>query len=389
VEGLFYKPAHKQDDGKTTPPMPWNDNAGPGPWGSPPDGDKDKNDRPTQGPGRPTGGPNDPRDPMPIDLNQALEEVTARVRRFFEGPDRPRAVALTAGAVVALWGLTGIYVVQPDQQGVVMTFGAYSRTAGPGLRYHLPAPMERVEKVSVTSLQRVDIGGTPGAPIADESLMLTGDENIVDLSFSVQYRIADPAKYLFNLRAPEEAIKAVAESAMREVVGKTALQPILTTARGQVQDQAGNLTQSILDRYGAGVFIDSIQIRAANPPPPVIAAFQDVNTASQNAEAKVNTARGEAAKIRQAAIGYREQVVREAGGDAARFNQLYDQYKLAPAVTRERLYIETMQRVLANSNKVVIDSKGASAPVILPPDAFRPKTSAAQITARNLTGASQ
>jgi membrane protease subunit HflK len=272
---------------------------------------------------------------------------------------------------------------------VVSTFGAYSRTASPGLRYHLPFPMEKVEKVSVTSLQRIDIGGAPGAPLPDESLMLTGDENIVDLSFAVQYRISDPAKYLFSLRDPDDAIKAVAESAMREVVGKTALQPILTTARGQVQDQAGTLTQAILDRYGAGVFIDSVQIRAANPPPPVIAAFQDVNTASQNAEAKVNTARGEAAKIKQAAIGYREQVVREAGGEAARFNQVYDQYKLAPAVTRERLYIETMQRVLANSNKVVIDSKGASAPVILPPDAFRPKISTAQINARSLPGASQ
>lgn len=386
MEGLIYKPAHKQDDGKTTPPMPWNDNAGPGPWGTPPDGDRDKPESQRPGPRRPAGGP---RNEGPIDLNQVLEEFTARVRHYFEGPDRPRAILTAAGAAVGLWALTGVYVVQPDQQGVVTTFGAYSRTASPGLRYHFPFPFERVEKVSVTSLQRIDIGGTPGAPLPDESLMLTGDENIVDLSFSVQYRIADPAKYLFNLRGPDETIKAVAESAMREVVGRTALQPILTTARGQVQDQAGSLTQAILDRYGTGVFIDSVQIRAANPPPPVIAAFQDVNTASQNAEAKVNTARGEAAKIRQAAIGYREQVVREAGGDAARFNQLYEQYKLAPAVTRERLYIETMQRVLANSNKVVIDSKGASAPVILPPDAFRPKTSAAQITARSLPGDSQ
>jgi membrane protease subunit HflK len=367
--------------------MPWNDNAGPGPWGSPPpNGDKDNTDRPNPGPRRPAGGP---RNEGPIDLNQALEDLTDRVRHYFKGPDRPRAVATAAGAVIAVWALSGVYVVQPDQQGVVSTFGAYSRTASPGLRYHLPFPMEKVEKVSVTSLQRIDIGGAPGAPLPDESLMLTGDENIVDLSFAVQYRISDPAKYLFSLRDPDDAIKAVAESAMREVVGKTALQPILTTARGQVQDQAGTLTQAILDRYGAGVFIDSVQIRAANPPPPVIAAFQDVNTASQNAEAKVNTARGEAAKIKQAAIGYREQVVREAGGEAARFNQVYDQYKLAPAVTRERLYIETMQRVLANSNKVVIDSKGASAPVILPPDAFRPKISTAQINARSLPGASQ
>jgi membrane protease subunit HflK len=283
--------------------------------------------------------------------------------------------------------MSGSYVVQPDEQAVVTTFGAYSRTASPGLRYHLPFPIEQVEKVSVTSLQRIDVGGVPTAPLPDESLMLTGDENIVDLSFSVQYRISDPAKYLFNLRDPDAAIKAVAESAMREVIGKTALQPILTTARGQVQDQAGSLTQAILDRYQAGVFIDGVQIRAANPPPPVIAAFQDVTAAGQNAESNANIARGEAAKVVQAARGYSAQVVREASGEAARFNQVYDQYKLAPAVTRERLYIETMERVLARSNKVVVDSKGASAPIILPPDAFRPRTSTARVTSSTPAGA--
>ncbi|MDB5457742.1 MAG: HflK protein [Caulobacter sp.] len=368
--------------------MPWNDNAGPGPWGSPPpSGDKPDGDRPKPGPRRPSGGgPRGPGGPTPIDFADLSQRLSGRLRDAFNGPGRPRAFALVAAGVVGLWALSGIYVVQPDQQAVVTTFGAYSRTASSGLRYHLPYPIERAEKVSVTSLQRIDIGGVPGAPLPDESLMLTGDENIVDLSFSVQYRIADPARYLFSLRDPDAAIKAVAESAMREVIGKTALQPILTTARGQVQDQAGTLTQAILDRYGAGVFIDSVQIRAANPPPPVIAAFQDVNTASQNAESNANVARGEAAKIKQAAIGYREQVVREAAGEAARFNQVYDQYKLAPAVTRERLYIETMQRVLANSNKVVVDSKGASAPIILPPDAFRPKASTARITSSSIPG---
>ncbi len=350
--------------------MPWNDNAGPGPWGSPPpNGDKDNTPRP--GPRRPSGGPRDPQ--TPIDLNQVIEDLTARLRGYFEGPDRPRAIATAAGAVVALWAVTGVYVVQPNQQGVVSTFGAFSRVANPGLRYHAPFPIESVEKVSVSEIRTTDIGAT-GTDGGEERLMLTSDENIVDLAFSVQWRVSDAPKYLFNVRDPESVIRAVGESAMREVVGKTALTPILTTGRGQLQLEAEGLMQQILDRYDAGVFVESVQIQTATPPPPVIDAFRDVQRASQNAQSAANVARGRSAEIVQQAKGYREQVVREAAGEAARFNQIYDQYKLAPAVTRERLYLETMQRVLANSNKVIIDSKGASAPVILPPDAFRPRT---------------
>lgn len=357
--------------------MPWNDNAGPGPWGSPPpSGDKDNTPRP--GPRRPPGGPQ-----APVDLNQLLEDLTDRVRRYFQGPDRPRAIATAAGAVVALWAATGIYVVQPNQQGVVSTFGAFSRVAGPGLRYHAPFPVESVEKVAVTEIRTTDIGG---AEAEAERLMLTSDENIIDLSFSVQWRVSDAPKYLFNVREPESVIRAVGESAMREVVGKTALTPILTTGRGQLQAETEQLMQQILDRYDAGVFVESVQIQTATPPPPVIDAFRDVQRASQNAQSAANVARGQSAQIVQQAKGYREQVVREAAGEAARFNQIYDQYKLAPAVTRERLYIETMQRVLANSNKVIIDSKGASAPVILPPDAFRPRTAT---VVKSVDGAAQ
>ena len=310
---------------------------------------------------------------MPIDLNKLVEDLNARLRGYFEGPDRPRAIATAAGAVVALWAITGVYVVQPNQQGVVSTFGAYSRVANPGLRYHLPFPLETVEKVSVSEIRTTDIGAA-GVDGGAERLMLTSDENIVDLAFSVQWRVSDAPKYLFNVRDPESVIRAVGESAMREVVGKTALTPILTTGRGQLQLEAESLMQKILDRYDAGVFVESVQIQTATPPPPVIDAFRDVQRASQNAQSAANVARGQSAQIVQQAKGYREQVVREAAGEAARFSQVYDQYKLAPGVTRERLYIETMQRVLANSNKVIIDSKGASAPVILPPDAFRPRT---------------
>ncbi|MGR4867052.1 FtsH protease activity modulator HflK [Caulobacter sp. LARHSG274] len=354
--------------------MPWNDNAGPGPWGSPPpdDGKKDGERSRNEGP-RPGGGPGAP--PPPIDVNALLDRLTQTLRRTFGGPGRQRAIAGSVLGLVALWALSGCYVVQPKEQAVVTTFGAYTRTAGPGLRYHLPFPIERAELVSVTATQALDVGGTAAAPVPDERLMLTGDENIVDLSFTVQWRVSDAAKYTFNVYEPDAVIKDVAESAMREVVGKTALTPILTTGRGQLQAETKRLMQQILDRYDIGVSIQNVNIQTATTPGPVLEAYRDVQRAAQNAQSAANNARGEAAQITQAALGYREQVVREAAGDAARFNQVYEQYKLAPAVTRERLYIETMQRVLASSNKVIIDSKGANAPVILPSDTFRPRTS--------------
>ncbi|MGI9170658.1 MAG: FtsH protease activity modulator HflK, partial [Caulobacteraceae bacterium] len=216
----------------------------------------------------------------------------------------------------------------------------------------------------------------------DESLMLTGDENIVDLSFAVQWHVIDAAAYLFRVREPDVAVKAVAESAMREVVGRSALKSILTNGRGAVQNQTLGLMQRILDSYHAGVSIDAVQIQNANPPAEVVPAYQDIAKAGQDAQSAINDANtyrnrvvneatGDAAKIVQAAQGYREQVVREAQGQAARFNQLYAQYRRAPGVTRERLYIQTMQQVLSHTHKVIIDAKGATAPIILPPDAFR------------------
>ncbi len=365
--------------------MPWNDNANPGPWGSP-SGDGDKRD-PT--PRRPTGGgPRGPQGPGGPDLGAGFERLQQRLRDLFGGGGpggvRPGALAAVAGVAFGLWALSGIYVVQPNEQAVVTTFGAYSRSEGPGLRYHLPIPIERVEKVPVTSLNRTDVGGAPEGEALAESLMLTGDEQIIDLDFSVTWRVADPAAYLFATRAPDEAVKAVAESAMREVVGKTPLQPIISTGRGKVQLQTAELMQKTLDSWGAGISIVEVQIRSANPPPEVVAAFREVNNAQQDADSAineantyrnrvVNEAKGDASTILQGSEGYREQAVREAQGEAARFNQILTEYRRAPGITRERLYIETMQRVLSSANKVVIDAKGASAPIILPPDVFRAK----------------
>jgi membrane protease subunit HflK len=369
--------------------MPWNDNANPGPWGAPPPGDdgKKKAEPPARRdtPRRPTPPPGGP------DLEALLKTLTERARRLFSGP-RGRGVSTQAiGLGVALlflaWIVTGLYIVQANEEAVITRFGGYSRSVGPGLHFHLPLPIERAELVPVTNRNKTIIGGSPGSPAPDESLMLTGDENIVDLSFTVQWHVADAGQYLFDVRDPDDAVKAVAESAMREVVGHSALKSILTNGRGEVQTQTAALMQRILDRYHTGISIDAVQVQNANPPQEVVPAYQDIARAGQDAQSAindansyrnrvVNEAKGEAAKIIQAGEGYKVQVVREAQGQGARFDELYAQYRRAPAVTRERLYIETMQEVLTHNRKVIIDAKGSTAPIILPPDVFRPAASA-------------
>ncbi len=367
--------------------MPWNDNANPGPWGSPPSGDDGDGKAP---PPRRANGGGGPRRPGGPELNAGLDRLRSRLRSLFGGPGggvQPGAIVAIAAVAFALWALSGLYVVQPNEQAVVTTFGAYSRSETPGLRYHLPTPIEHVEKVPVTTLNRLDIGGTgtPDGDIPQESLMLTSDENIVDVNFSVTWRVADAARYLFATRSPEDAVKAVAESSMREVVGKTELEAILTNGRGKVQLQTADLMQKTLDRWGAGVSVVEVQIRTANPPPEVVAAFRDVSNAQQDAASAVNEgdtyrnrvvneAKGDAAKIIQSAEGYRQKSVLTATGDAARFNSIYNEYRRSPQATRDRLYLETMERVLQHSNKVVISGKGVTAPVILPPDVFRPRS---------------
>lgn len=348
--------------------MPWNDNGNPGPWGAPPpSGGKEPSE---DGP-RPSRGPAPRRPAGPPDMNDLQNRLKQQLRAFLGGPDgdlSPRRLApLIAGGLAALYVASGLIIVGAREEAVVTTFGAWTRSYGPGIGYHLPL-FEGVTKIDVTTLQKTEIGGETGG---GDTLMLTGDENIVDLSFTVTWRVSNPGWYLFNIEKPDETVKAVAESAMREVVGRTALNPIITSGRGQIQVEVAQLMQRILDSYGAGVIIDAVQLNDPSAPREVIDAFRDVNNASQNAESRANQARGTAAQVIQQAKGYQSQVVREAAGEAARFNQVYEQYRLAPGVTRDRLYIETMERVLARSNKVIIDSKGASAPIILPPDVFR------------------
>lgn len=377
--------------------MPWSDNSDqgpkpgpkPGPWGSPPSGGGRD-----EGPGQqrpPNGGPRRPNPPSGEEMNLLLRRLRQRFNEIMGAPRGGIPPRLIGGIIVvgvAIWMLLGVYFVQPAEQAVVTTFGAYTRSAGPGAHWRL-IPVEQYEKVSVASLKRIDIGGSPGAEAPNESLMLTGDENIVDLAFTVQYRINDATKYLFNVKDPDDMVKAVAESAVREVVGKTGLQAILTTGRGKLQTDTADLMQHILDNYGSGITVVEVQVRSANPPADVIPDFQAVASAGQYADSAVNEAnayankvvneaKGDASKITNAAEAYRSQTVLEAEGDAARFNQVYDQYRRAPAVTRQRLFLETMERVLSKSNKVIVDAKGASAPIILPPDAFRPKSAQQQ-----------
>ena len=381
---------------KTTRPMPWNDNANPGPWGSPSNGEGDK--------GAPRGGgPRGPRGPDRPEMPPGLEQLLKRLRDMFGGSGGRMgsgALAVIVAVALGLWVALGVYIVRPNELAVVLRFGKFARLETPGLRVHLPVPVETVEIVPVTNLNKTDIGLSSDTTDASESLMLTSGDEIVDLKFSVTWRISDAKKYAFTVRDQEDAVKSVAESAMREVIGKTDPQAVLMRGRGEVQLQVAQVMQKVLDRWDAGVRVVEVQITSANPPTEVVDAFRQLQNAGQDAQSKVNEAntyrnrvvneaKGDAAKLTQSAEAYREQSVREAIGETARFNQIYGEYRKAPGVTRQRLYVETMERVLAKSNKVMVDGKGTTAPIILPPDVFRPRAAATRPASTVDDGGSQ
>jgi membrane protease subunit HflK len=289
-----------------------------------------------------------------------------------------RGIALIALAAVALWGFSGFFRVEPDELGLVMRFGKYIRDAKPGLNYHIPYPVESVELVKVTRVNRIDIGmrlvedlrrGTQMRDVPEESLMLTGDENIVDVDFAVFWVVkpqGGAGAYRFNIQNPEGTVKAVAESAMREVVGHSDIQPILTGARQNIETAVAELMQKTLDSYNSGIQITQVQMQKVDPPAQVIDSFRDVQAARADSERAQNEAqtyanrvvpeaRGRAAQITQSAEAYREQTVAEATGQASRFSKVYDEYKKAPDVTRQRLYLETMERVFGGTDKVIVE----------------------------------
>jgi membrane protease subunit HflK len=362
--------------------MPWSNQGGGssggggggnrGPWGG-------------QGPG---GRPQSP------DLEELLRKGQDRFRAAMPGGGlrSPRILILIGLAILAVWLLSGFYRVQADEQGVVMRFGEWTRTTQPGLHYHLPAPFEAVLTPKVTRNNRQEIGfrsasdvgrGAVRREVPEESLMLTGDENIVDIDFTVLWQIRNAGEFLFNIQAPEETIKAAAESAMRQIVGRTPIQLVLAEGRRDVETETQGLLQQIVDSYEAGVLILEVKLQRVDPPAAVIDSFRDVQRARADRDRQINEAqsysndilpraRGKAEQMRLDAEGYKEEVVRTAEGDAERFLSIYTQYALAPEVTVRRMFYETMEKVFAGMQKVIIDESAEGQGVVpyLPLDAL-------------------
>ncbi|MFZ2139272.1 MAG: FtsH protease activity modulator HflK [Xanthobacteraceae bacterium] len=355
--------------------MPWS-NQGGGPWGTGGGGGGGKG---------PWGSGPQPSGSTPPDFEEFLRRSQEKLRSVLPGGNLGgKGLGLIVLAAIAIWGLSGFFRVDPDEKGVVLRFGKYVRNAEPGLNYHLPYPIESVLTPKVTRVNRIDIGmrlvedlrrGTTMRDVPEESLMLTGDENIVDVDFSVFWLVKPDGAgdYLFNIQQPEGTVKAVAESAMREIVGRSTLQPILTT-RQPVETAVQELMQSTLNKYGAGITITQVQLQKVDPPSQVIDSFRDVQAARADLERAQNEAqtyankvvpeaRGKAAQITQGAEAYREQTVAEAKGATSRFLKVYDEYKKAPDVTRQRMYLETMERLFGGTDKIIMDS-GASGGVV-------------------------
>ena len=366
--------------------MPWSNNSG-GPWGDRGGDGGQGGGRGPWGGGGGGGGGNRPPDIEDI-LRQGREKLRVIVGGGGGGRGQgpqipsfgPKGYAALGLAVVALWAFVSIYTVKPEEQAVELMFGEFYATRNPGLQF-APFPIVTYEKLAVTRENTVDIGYDSairgrGRDI-DSGLMLTGDENIVDIDFQVVWNINNLGDHLFNLVGPTETIRAVSESAMREVIGRSQLSPILNRDRALISQQVQALIQQTMDSYEAGVNILRVNFDRADPPPEVIDAFRDVQAAAQDrntqesqAEAYANRAlaeaRGSAAQVLQEAEGYRAQTVNEATGEAERFKAIYEEYRLAPDVTRQRLYLETMERVLGGVNKVVIDEGAGGSQGVVP-----------------------
>ena len=349
--------------------------AGGGPWGG---------QRPTGGGGGAGGGGG-----QQPNIEEMLRRSQDKVRRIMPGGfGTPKVIILIVLILIVVWLLSGLYRVQENQRGVPLLFGDWNGSVTePGLHWWPPAPIGEVLRPPVTQINRLNFGFRDSADFGNrspnqraldqESLMLTSDQNIADVAFVVQWRISNAGDYLFNIRNPEETVKAAAESAMREVVGQTPLDDLLTTAREEVQGQTRDLLQSILDSYAAGIAIERVQLQKTEAPPPVIDAFNDVQRARQDKERLQNeaesyrnrivpTARGEAAGLIQEATAYRERVIKEAQGEASRFDQIYATYTTAPDVTRRRLYIETLRDVLEKADKIIIDDNSEGGQGVVP-----------------------
>jgi len=324
----------------------------------------------------------------PPNIDEVIEKIQKLINKLIPGGKSGGSKPIIFGLIllVIVWAFSGLYRVLPDEQGVVLRFGKFTSTTQPGLNYHIPYPIETVLTPKVTKVNRIDVGFRAASDsgrssgigdVPEESLMLTGDENIVNIDFSVFWVIKDAGKFLFRIQSPIETVKAAAETAMREVIAKSKLQPILTKGRSTIEIETQEIIQSILDEYESGIQITQVQTQKADPPDQVIDAFRDVQAARADMERSKNEAeayandvipraRGDAAKILQEAEAYKKQVVAAAEGEASRFIAIYNEYAKAKRVTQERMYLETMEKVLADIDKVIIDKKAGGVVPYLP-----------------------
>lgn len=351
----------------------------------------------------------------PPDLDELLRQFNKKINGMFknngnepsEQPSSPRepvAISIPLWPVIAaiglIWLATGFYIVDQGSEGVVQRFGKYLETTNAGPHWHLPYPFERVSVVNTQQVNNIELGfrtsDTNGdkQKVPQEALMLTDDENIIDVQFAVQYNIKSAEDYVFNNRETDKAVRSAAESAIREVVGKNKLDYVLQAGREDVATKTKLLMQQILDRYKTGVNIVTVTMQGATPPDQVKEAFDDVNRANQDMQRQINEgeayandilpkARGAAARLLAEASGYQQRVIDEAKGNTMRFEQILTEYEKAPQVTRDRIYLETQEKVLSNSSKILIDQKGGNNLLYLPLDKLmtRPDTGAAADTA--------
>jgi len=331
------------------------------------------------------------------DMDEVLRQAQERLHNMMP-EHRKSGIVVLLVVLIAVWLLTGFYRVLPEEHAVVLTFGEMTKTVDkPGLGYAVPWPVQTVQKVNVTFERRIEIGFRSErasssrsfgrmeteALLLNESQMVTGDENIIDIDFVVLWRISDAGKYLFEIRDPENTIKKVAESAMREVVGRTEIQKALTEERGQIEAKTRGLMQAMMDEYQSGILINEVQLQQVNPPQAVVAAFDDVlraradkdrlrNEAEAYRNKVIPEARGESERLLQQAEAYKQEVINGAKGDAERFISVYNAYVKAKDVTTQRMYLETMQEVMKNSKKVIIDGEnGAGVLPYLPLDQLK------------------
>ncbi|NDF12443.1 MAG: FtsH protease activity modulator HflK [Proteobacteria bacterium] len=311
------------------------------------------------------------------ELDELIQKSRERFKDVFQqgGNYTPFGILLIIGIILFGWLASGFYIVDAKEEAVVMRFGKFHRSATPGLHYRFPFPVEKIIKIPVTTVNSVQVGlrtvGNTYREVPQESLMLTGDENIVDISFEVQWRIDDVKNFVFKVRDPESTVKSVAESAMREVIGRTPIASALAEGKSVIQSEAQKLLQDTLDNYEAGIEIVALQLRKVDPPGAVIDSFRDVQTARADMERARNEAetyrndilpraRGDAERILQDAEAYKNEVVARAQGESQRFLSVYDKYKDAKDVTKKRIYLETMEQVLSGMNKIVVDTSSKS-----------------------------